>query len=164
MLIDSNLELADNTALPSTGTLTDNLVIGGSKELRANIADNATADLSGGEPIYLVIEVTAIPAGSLATYNFTVFSHSSAVSAGDAAAGTLLFQTGLTAKTSLPAGKRFIVALPEAEYAKHIMVAGAANATGGGVITSGNINAFFTKDVVNWTGSATRVPATDPAN
>jgi len=157
MLIDKNLEMADNAALPTSGTLTNNLVIGGSKEIRAVISDNATVDLSAGEPIYLVIQVTTIPAGTLATYNFTVFSHTSAVDAGSQAAGTELFRTGLIAKADLPAGKRFIVALPEAAYAKHIMVAGAANATGSGVVDTGNINAFITKDVTNWTSTNTRV-------
>ena len=164
MLIDSSLELADNATLPTSGTLTNNLVIGGSIDLRGTIGigDNATVDLSACEPLSLVIEVTTIPAGSLATYNFTAFTHTASVDAGDAAAGTELFRTGLIAKALLPAGKRFIVSLPEADYARYLMVAGAANATGGGVIDTGNINAFITKDVTNWTGTADRVPATDP--
>lgn len=156
MLIDSSLELADNATLPTSGTLTNNLVIGGSIDLRPLIADNATVDFSAGEPLYLVIEVTTIPAGTLTTYNFTAFTHTASVAAGSAAAGTELFRTGLIAKALLPAGKRFIVSLPEANYARYLMVAGAANATGSGVVDTGNINAFITKDVTNWTSTNTR--------
>lgn len=156
MLIDSSLELADNATLATSGTLTNNLVIGGSIDLRPLIADNATVDFSAGEPLYLVIEVTTIPAGTLATYNFTAFTHTASVDAGDAAAGTELFRTGLIAKALLPAGKRFIVSLPEAAYARYLMVAGAANATGSGVVATGNINAYITKDVTNWSATNTR--------
>ena len=156
MIIDSSLEMADNAALPlsSAVTVTNNLVIGGSIDLRPLIADNATIDLSAGEPLYLVIEVTAIPAGTLDNYNFQAWTHTDSVAAGIAAAGTELFRTGLISKTLLVAGRRWVVALPEADYERYFMVSGNANS---GTVTSGNANIFITKDVTNWTSTDTRV-------
>jgi hypothetical protein len=156
MFIDESLELADNAAVADASSDT---LIGSAKQIRAVTGDNATVDLSAGEPLYLVIEVTTA-LSAVTNYQFKVWTDSDS---GVIAGGTQLWASGVNAIAYYPAGKRFIINLPEGDYKEYIGVSGAASgADSSGA--AGNINAFITKDVSNWTGTATRVPATDPAN
>tara|TARA_R110002126_G_scaffold11556_2_gene51738 strand:- start:26 stop:499 length:474 start_codon:yes stop_codon:yes gene_type:complete len=155
MIIDSSLEMADNAAVPTAGTITSPLVIGQSIDLRPLVADNATVDLSAGEPIYLVIEVTDPIVGdaSFANYRFRAYTHTASVTAPTSSPGSEILSTGNTAKALLVTGKRWIYTLPETVYERWLMITGSAN---GGAVTGGNINAYLTKDVTNWTSTNTR--------
>ena len=156
MFIDKSLELADNAAVADSAS---DALIGTAKQIRSVTGDNATVDFSAGEPLYLVIEVTTAVT-AVTNYEFKVWTDAdSNVIAG----GTPLWSSGARAVVNYPAGKRFIVNLPEGDYEEYIGISGAAS----GADTSGaagNVNAFITKDVSNWTSTATRVPATDPAS
>jgi len=154
MFIDSSLEMADNVAV-FDGTSVDQFGTG--KEIRAVIGDNATVDLSGGEPIYVVIEVTEALGGAT-SYEIQFFTHTAATSI---ESGDLLFTTGAVAAADFVVGKRFVFTLPEAEYKAFVGIGGKRV---GSAVSAGKVNAYITKDVRNWDGSKTRVPATDPAN
>ena len=154
MFIDSNLEFADDKAVPTTGTATQNLMIGEIDLRPVGISDNTTVDFSAGEPIYLVIEVTTAIAGAGTQYAFSVYTDDVQTSEGATSSGASIFDTGLSA-SHRTAGKRIIVTLPEANYERYLTLHGRSdNAT---APTSGKINAFITKDVVNWTSTNTRV-------
>lgn len=154
MFIDDSLEMADNTAV-FDGLTADQFGTG--KEIRAVIGDNATADLSGGEPIYVVIEVTEALAGAT-SYEIQLYTHTAATGI---ESGTLVFTTGAVAAADFAVGKRWIFTLPEAEYEAFLGLAGLRV---GSAVSAGKVNAYLTKNVRNWQGTATRVPATDPAN
>lgn len=154
MFIDSSLEFADNAAVPTTGTGTQNLMIGEIDLRPVGVSDNATVDFSAGEPLYLVIEVTTAIAGAGSQYAFSLFTDDVQTTAGATSSGAAIFDTGLST-THRTAGKRIIVTLPEANYQRYLTVHGRSdNAT---APTEGNINAFITKDVTNWTSTNTRV-------
>ena len=158
MFIDSTLEIADNTDV-KLNTSAGQTKIGSEIDVHSLISDNTTIDLSGGEPIYLVIEVTAAFVGSGASYEFDLTTSTETALTG----GTTkdIWTTGPIAITELVVGKRYITTLPEADYHRYLGLRGTAPSAN---VTTANINAFLTKDVTNWQGSATRVPATDPAN
>jgi len=156
MFIDESLEMADNAAVADSAS---DALIGTAKQIRAVTGDNATVDFSAGEPLYVVIEVTTAVA-AVTNYEFKLWTDADS---GVIAGGTQLWSSGAQAVANYPAGKRFIINLPEGSYEEYLGVSGAASGadtTG----ATGNINAFITKDVTNWQGTATRVPATDPAN
>ena len=154
MFIDSNLEFADNAAVPTTGTGTQNLMIGEIDLRPVGISDNTTVDFSAGEPLYLVIEVTTAIVGDGSSYAFSVFTDNVQTSEGATSNGTSIFDTGLSS-THRTAGKRIIAALPEANYERYLTLHGRSDNTT--APTSGKINAFITKDVTNWTSTNTRV-------
>lgn len=163
MFIDSSLEFASDTAVPTTGTRTDNLMIG-EIDLRPAGEDSdattpKTVDFSTGEPLYVVVEVTAAITG-VTQYAFTLFTDNEETTAGTTSNGALLLDTGLNA-ANIAVGKRFVFTLPEGEYQRYLTLHGRANTS---ATTGGTVTAFITKDVNNWSGSVTRVPATDPAN
>lgn len=149
MLIDSSLEMCDNAAVANASSDT---LIGSAKQIRSMTADNATVDFSAGEPLYVVIEVTTAIA-AVTNYEFKLWTDADS---GVIAGGTQLWSSGAQAVANYPAGKRFIINLPEGNYEEYLGVSGAAS----GADTSGatgNINAFITKDVTNWTSTNTRV-------
>lgn len=157
MIIDKHLEIADNTAVPLTGTLTNPLVIGESLDLHPLVADNPTVDFSAGEPIYLVIEVTTAFTGTLTWYQFKTYTHTAALAAGEiASAGTQLSSTGAIFIADLAVGRRFICTMPEGEYERYYMLSGNANDSGAGVLTTGSVSAYLTKNVNNWVSTNTR--------
>jgi len=148
MLIDSSLEMCDNAAVANASSDT---LIGSAKQIRSMTADNATVDFSAGEPLYVVIEVTTAIA-AVTNYEFKLWTDADS---GVIAGGTQLWSSGAQAVANYPAGKRFIFNLPEGSYEEYLGVSGAAS----GADTSGatgNINAFITKDVTNWTSTNTR--------
>ncbi len=151
MFIDSNLELADAETVDATAD-TSTRVIGGI-DLRGpnGVADNATIDLSAGEPIYVVIEVTTEITGS-ATSSFDLRTHDSLQAKGAVMAGDLLFRTGLSSDNQA-VGTRWIFTMPEGSYKRYLHV----GHNGDGSAASGAINCFITKDVTNWTSTDTRV-------
>ena len=148
MFMDSTLEMADNAAVAAS----TEALIGAAVQIRSATGDNPTVDLSAGEPLYLVIELTT-GIGTVTNYEFRVYTDAdSDVTTG----GTQLWASGVRGRAYFPTGKRFIVSLPEGAYEEYIGVSGAASgatSTGG----TGNINAFITKDVSNWTSTDTRV-------
>jgi hypothetical protein len=158
MFIDSNLEFCDGTdASLDTGDGTTKL--GSHLDIHPLGSDNATVDFSAGEPIYLVIEVTTTFVGSGASYNLRLVSSSETALTGGTTSN--IWTTGAEGIATFAAGKRYIVSLPEHEYQRYLGITGTAT---GANVTAGAINAYLTKDVENWQGTATRVPATDPAN
>ena len=151
MFIDSNLELADAETVDATAD-TNVRVVGGI-DLRGpnGVADNPTVDLSAGEPLFIVIEVTTEITGS-ATSNFEIHTHTESQDKGDVITGDTLFKTGLSG-THQAVGTRWIVSLPEGNYERYLHVGHG----GDGTAASGAINCFITKDVTNWTSTDTRV-------
>ncbi len=149
MLIDSSLEMCDNAAVANASSDT---LIGSAKQIRSMTVDNATVDFSAGEPLYVVIEVTTAIA-AVTNYEFKLWTDADS---GVISGGTQLWSSGAQAVANYPAGKRFIINLPEGNYEEYLGVSGAAS----GADTSGatgNINAFITKDVTNWTSTNTRI-------
>lgn len=158
MLVDSYLEMADNTAVPTTGTLTNPLVIGEAINVRPMVDDNPTADISGGEPLYLVIEITDDFAGDLTSYSFRAYTHHDSIAHGSSAsAATWVICNCYMPKADLVAGTRLIFSVSyKAGYKQYLMVTGNASSTGVNVITAGSVSAYLTKDVANWTPTNTR--------
>ena len=157
MFIDSTLEMADNADV-KLNAADGKTKVGSAIDVHSLIGDNATIDLSAGEPIYLVIEVTAAFVGTGANYKFDLTSSTEAALTGGTTAD--IYTTGTLPITALTVGKRFVAILPEANYHRYLGLSGTATSAN---VTTANINAFLTKDVTNWQSTATRVPATDPA-
>tara|TARA_R100001510_G_C7626234_1_gene186056 strand:- start:200 stop:670 length:471 start_codon:yes stop_codon:yes gene_type:complete len=156
MFIDSTLEFCDSVTLSGTGI----------EEKKGNVldlsdtTDNALKDLGSGEPIYLVLNVTtAFASGTSVRIDLRSGSNADLESSspvihwttGVVAAANYGTLTGMT-----------IVQLPTRpnDYKENVGI----HVTTVGAVTGGVADAFLTKDVPNWQGSATRVPATDPAN
>lgn len=152
MLIDSNLEMCDATsaALNTSDGITK---VGDHIDIHPLTGDNATIDLSGGEPIYLVIEVTTAFVGSGASYKIELTTSTETALTGGTTeniwtTGSLGLSSGAWA-----AGERWIATLPRADYQRYLGIRGTAT---GANVTTGAINAFITKDVENWTSTDTR--------
>jgi len=155
MFIDSTLEFCDGVTLSGTdiaekkGTVRD----------LSNTTDNALKDWGAGEPLYLVLNVTtAFASGTsvridLRSDSGTDLETSEVVhwTTGVVAAAGYATLTGMT-----------VVQLPTRpnDYKENVGI----HVTTVGGVTGGVADAFLTKDVPNWEGTATRVPATDPAN
>lgn len=151
MFMDSSLELADAETVDATADSSTRVV--GGIDLRGpnGVADNATVDLSAGEPLYVVIEVTTELTGT-ATSNLELRTHDSLQAKGAVMAGETLFKTGLSGDNQA-AGKRWIFTMPEGDYERYLHVGHG----GDGSAASGAISCFITKDVTNWTSTDTRV-------
>ena len=153
MLIDSNLEMCDATsaALNTSDGITK---VGDHIDIHPLTGDNATIDLSGGEPIYLVIEVTTAFVGSGANYKIDLTSSTETALTGGTTKN--IWPTGTLAVNDdyWAAGERWIVSLPQDDYLRYLGIRATATSAN---VTAGNINAFITKDVTNWTSTNTRV-------
>ena len=152
MLIDSNLEMCDATSAALT-TAAGITKVGDHIDIHPLTGDNATIDLSGGEPIYLVIEVTTAFVGSGASYKIELTTSTETALTGGTTeniwtTGSLGLSSGAWA-----AGERWIATLPRADYYRYLGIRGTAT---GANVTAGAINAFITKDVENWTSTDTR--------
>ena len=159
MFIDSELEMCDGQSAILT-TAAGITKLGDHLDVRPNgTGDNTTVDLSIGEPLYLVIEVTTAFVGSGASFKFDLTTSTETALTGGTTKN--IFTTGTLSVSNYTVGKRFISTLPTEDYHRYLGIRGTAT---GANVTAGAFNAFITKDVSNWTGSATRVPATDPAN
>lgn len=158
MFIDSNLEMCDNTGVNDNTAFQ---LIGSVIDVRpVGVSDNTLADLSVGEPLYLVIQVTESLAGPT-SYELRFYTHDQTTGV---TGGPQLWTSEAITTANFVAGLTYIIPLPSDPnaYERYLGIGGAK--VGAGAITAGKINAFITKDVANWTGTATRVPATDPAN
>lgn len=148
MLIDSSLEIGDATAFTVAVATAKQ---GSAINLRALIADNATIDLSAGEPLYVVIEITdTVTSDGSATMNLQLVTATN-----DALSGSPvnIWETGVEVFGYFAAGKRYIINLPKADYKAYL---GLKTTVGTAVITAGSFNAFITKDVANWSSTNTR--------
>ena len=153
MFIDSSLEFADNTAVPTTGTGSQNLMIGEIDLRPVGVSDNTTVDFSAGEPLYMVIEVDETITGAGTSYAFALYTDDVQTTAGATSSGQEVYDTGLKS-ANMVAGKRLIVSLPEAAYQRYLTLHGRHDNAS---VTGGKITAFITKDVTNWTSTDTRV-------
>lgn len=151
MFIDSNLEFCDaaSAALDTGDGITK---LGNHKDVHPLTGDNATVDLSGGEPIYLVIEVTTAFVGSGASYKLDLTTSTETALSGGTTKN--IYTTGTLTIGNFTVGKRFIASLPNEDYHRYLGIRGTAT---GANVTAGAINAFITKDVTNWTSTDTRV-------
>lgn len=155
MFIDSELEFCDGVTLSGTDALGKK---GDHIDLNAT-SDLTERDLGSGEPIYLVMNVTTAFSGgtnvkidlrsstsTTLTGTFDVHWTSATVAAAQYA--------NLTGTTIIP--------LPSTpfKYRRYLGIF----VTTSGAVTGGVADIFLTKDPTNWSASATRVPATDPAN
>ena len=152
MIIDSSLEMCDGQAVNNS---TSYAQLGDAIDLRpVGIADNATLDISGGEPFYLVIKLdTAITTAD--NYELALFTHTASSSANS---GEMLVTTGLLAVADLVINKRWIFSLPEPEpgvdaYERYVAICGKKAGSG---TAAGSFTAFLTKDVTNWSATNTR--------
>lgn len=152
MIIDSSLEMCDATSA-ALGTIDGITKVGNAVDLHPLSSDNATVDLSAGEKLYLVIEVTTLFAGGTnAAYKIDLTTSTDAALTGGTTAN--IWTTGSLLMTSWTAGTRYIASLPEADYHRYLGIRGTAVTAN---VTSGNINAFITKNVTNWTSTDTRI-------
>ena len=155
MFIDSSLEFCDGVTL-SGSTITEKK--GNHIDLNAT-SDLTEHDLGSGEPLYLVLNVTTafsggtsvkidLRSGALTSLTTTFDIH---WTTGTISSGSYGDLTGRT-----------IIALPKNvfKYDRYLGIF----VTTAGAVTGGVADVFLTKDVANWTSTATRVPATDPAN
>lgn len=151
MIIDSSLEMCDATAA-ALATSEGISKLGSALDIHPIFGDNATIDFAAGEKLFLVIEVTAALVGSGASYKIDLTSSTESALVG----GTTLniWTTGSLSISSWGAGARFIASLPTADYHRYLGLRGTAS---GANVTAGNINAFITKDVTNWTSTETRI-------
>jgi len=155
MFIDGNLEFCDGETLSGTGI---SEAKGTVRDL-SNTTDNALKDWGAGEPIYFVLNVTtAFSGGTSVRIDLRSDSGTDLETAevihwttGVVAAADYATLTGMT-----------IIALPTvpSDYKENVGV----HVTTVGTVTGGVADAFLAKDVSNWTSTATRVPATDPAS
>jgi len=168
MFIDSSLEFADGATVPLTAdAATENFLSIGEIDLRPAGEDSdavtpKTVDFSAGEPLYLVVEVDTAITGTTTSYAFALFTDNVTTADDAQSSGTKLLDTGLQA-AYIAAGTRLIFALPNGGYERYLTLHGKA-ASNSVTVTGGTVSAFITKDVSNWTSTATRVPATDPGN
>ena len=165
MFIDSTLSFAEEADISnSTPGFT---LIGSAVDVRpVGITDNTLADLSGGEPIYVVIEVTtSFASTNITEYELALFTHTANTGV---TGGEMLWNIRLLTQR-FAAGQRFVFQLPvplegQDNYERYLGIGGRKTGTTTSGTASGQITAYMTKDVSNWSGTATRVPATDPAN
>lgn len=146
MIIDKRNEFCDATALDTGGT---------GLALIGNVIDLGAAgrDMGNGTPLYLVIQVdTAVTSNGNATVEFHLVSDAQAAIAVDASA-TVHAKTADTAKATLVAGYRFVMALP-AEYPAYERYLGILQNVGTAALTAGKVNAFLTDHVPNWKATA----------
>ena len=157
MFIDSLLEFCDGVELSGGGSAI--------AEAKGTVLDlNATSDLTehdlgSGEPIYLVMNVTAAFTGGT---NVKIDLRSSPNQSLETT-----FETHWTTATIVQANYgdltgMTIVPLPAHpfKYGRYVGI----HVTTSGAVDGGTADIFLTKDVSKWFGTATRVPATDPAN
>tara|TARA_R100001443_G_scaffold44095_1_gene57056 strand:+ start:749 stop:1201 length:453 start_codon:yes stop_codon:yes gene_type:complete len=148
MLIDKELEMGDATAFTTAVTTAKQ---GTAVNVRPLVSDNATADLSAGEPLYFVIEVNAaVTSDSGATMDLQL------VTAENDALTTnpvVIWSTGVQAKTFFTAGLKYVMTMPKADYKGFI---GIRTIVGTAVLTAGSYTSFLAKDVANWTSTNTR--------
>ena len=167
MFIDDTLVMCDETDIANNTGFT---LIGSAKSIRPRAGDanpdNATLDISSGEPIYVVIEVdTAFATENITEYELALFTHTASTGVtGGVQLNSIRFVTG-----QFTAGRRFVFTLPKPQpgadaYEEFLGVGGRKTGATTSGTASGKITAFLTKDVDNWFGTATRVEPADPAN
>jgi hypothetical protein len=148
MFIDSSLEMADGVDFfMAQGGPTKK---GSAINIRSRIGDNATIDLSAGEPLYVVIEITTAWVGSGASVNIQL------TTADNEALTTNpvnIWETGSEGIADLVVGKRWIVNMPEHDYKAWL---GLRITVGSADTTAGAMNVYLAKDVSNWTSTDTR--------
>ncbi len=147
MIMDSNLEFADATALDTTGTNTD---------LIGNVIDLGVArDIGVGQPLFFVVQITtALTSGGSATVQFSVASDSAAAIATDGNQ-TIHFLSDAYAIASLVAGWTRVFPLPSGDAEAAITTGyerylGFQTVTGTAALTAGAVNAFLTLDGSGW--------------
>jgi len=150
MFIDSSLEMADNTDVADNTSFS---LIGSAIDVRpVGVSDNTLADLSVGEPLYLVVQVTEALAGAT-TYELRFYTHTAPTGV---TSGPQLWTSEAIAVADFVVGLTYIIPLPSDPnaYERYLGVGGART---GSAVSGGKINAFITKDVTNWTSTNTRV-------
>lgn len=146
MIIDSNLEFADATALDTSGTDTDNV---------GSAVDLGVARDVGQSQLYCVVQVTTtLTSGGSATVQFSVASDSTSSIATDGNQ-TIHFLSNAFAYDELTAGWQAVFPLSSGDgdsaitsgYERYL---GFQTVTGAAALTAGNINAFLTLDGAGW--------------
>lgn len=141
MILDERTEIADATALSTSGT--GRALVGDQIDL-----SSATRDVGTGEPLYMVIQVdTAVTSGGSATVDFEIVSDASASIATDGSA-TNHASTGAIAKATLVAGYKTVIALPQGNTYEQFL--GVLANVGTAALTAGKVNIFLTQDPANW--------------
>jgi len=158
MFIDSELEFCDGETLSGTGIAVKK---GDHIDLNAT-SDLTEHDLGSGEPLYLVLNVTTAFSGGTSV-KIDLRSGDADTLTGGGGTFDIHYTTGtIVAADYGDLTGRTIIALPKNVF-KYRQYLGIFVSTSGAV-TGGVADAFLTKDVSNWTSTATRVPATDPAS
>ena len=101
MILDKRTEFADGVSVSGAA---------GTRNV-GDVIDLSTArDIGSGQPVYLYILIDTAPTGA-DTVEFRLVSDATAIPATDGSA-TVHYSTGAKAIANLPAGTRFMVALP----------------------------------------------------
>lgn len=140
MILDERNEFCDATsAILNIG----NAIIGNVIDLGAT---PTLQNLSGGDGLYLVLQVDTAFVGATATIKFDLLSDSVAALT---TSPTTHWTTGAIAVATWAAGYTKIVELPnEATYERYL---GLWETVATANVTAGKINAFLTQDVSKWT-------------
>jgi hypothetical protein len=156
MLIDSSLEMCDGQAATLT-TGAGATKLGSEIDVHSLIADNATIDLSAGEPIYLVIQVATSLTEASGGGIYEMELRTSTATALTGGTTVAIWTTDpLDITDHWTAGKTWIVSLPKSASNEYHRYLGFFSHATGQNCTGGTINAFLTKDVTNWSATNTR--------
>lgn len=139
MILDKRNELADAVAV--AGAAATRLV--------GDVIDLVKVrDIGNGEPVYLVVQVDVAPTGA-DTVEFILASDAQAAIAVDGSA-TPHFKTGAVAIASLPAGKRYAVALPREGAVYERFLGLLVTNVGAVALATLQVSAFLTRDPAGW--------------
>jgi hypothetical protein len=141
MILDESTEIADATALSTSGT--GRALIGDQIDL-----GSAARDVGAGSQLFMVIQVdTTVTSGGSATVDFEIVSDAAAAIATDGSA-TNHASTGAIAKATLVAGYKTVIALPQGnDYEQFLGVVGNVATA---ALTAGKVNIFLTQEPSAW--------------
>lgn len=139
MIIDKRTQFCDNEAAFGTAAT----------RLEGSQIDLQTArDIANGQPIYLIVVITAQPGDNAGTINIQLVSDSTAAIATDGSA-TVHWQTGAQDDQYFTLGKTFCVALP-LEGNAYEQFLGILVVTAAQTSTLLAFDAFLSLDPVGW--------------
>jgi hypothetical protein len=139
MILDERNEFADGVAVSGAAATRQ----------AGDVIDLSVArDIGSGQPIYLYILVEAAPTGA-DTVAFHLVSDSVNPPATDGSA-TMHYSTGNVAIADLPAGKRFMVALPLEDPAYERYLALQVTNAGASSLADLKVSAGLTLDPCRW--------------
>ncbi len=147
MILDSNLEFADAASVGTPNNTTVNV---------GDVIDLGTSgrDIGAGTPMYLVIQVTtSIGSGGAAVTRFLLSSDAGATLALNDTQ-TIHWESDEYTIAEMAAGFVVVVPLTSKGLGYERYLGFQIRETGSQALSSGNVNAFLTRDASQWTGYA----------